>query len=244
MPRLDEIIVLRATDTLTRDRLVINHNFKVLQDNVDALTVLVGKLNVNSQTSENSFLFPSIQHVDGNALPPSQNTNDIYVLIDLGNGTVDPAWDGAIYNNWVQYNGVEWISIIPKNGYYNHEQSTSTLWYFNGVNWVDAFAAAGASYPTKDDKELIPNNTFGDFQLTGINITNTPIGYITVSVNGQIYTLGDGIKTKSCYFSNDSGVTALYIDTITSGDSLYWNGSIAGINLDSTDRISLSYNIV
>lgn len=238
------IITLRATDTLTRDRLIINENFKNLEDNINDIQNLLLSLNLNEQSADKdiSFLLPSIDHVDGNALPPSENTDDVYILIDQGNGTVDPAWDGAIYNDWVQFNGIEWESITPKQGYYNHKNSTNTLYYFDGISWIDIFSLIVGSTPTKDDKELTPNTTIGNFQSTGITISNIPYGYIIVDINGQSVSVGDGVRSKDCYFSNDGGANAVSIDNITSGDTLYWNGTIAGLDLDGTDKVSLFYN--
>ena len=51
--------------------------------------------------------------------------------------------------------------------------------------------------------------------------------------------LGD--KTFDCYFSNDGGTTARLVVDIEAGDILYWNGSIAGYQLDATDDIDISY---
>jgi hypothetical protein len=67
---------------------------------------------------------------------------------------------------------------------------------------------------------------------------------IDVYVNGACQILGDGVKTKDCYFSADSGTTAKTIATIAAGDTLYWVGSVAGFQLAATDVISFNYNIL
>lgn len=65
---------------------------------------------------------------------------------------------------------------------------------------------------------------------------------IVVFVNGISVSVGDGDKTKSCYFSGDDGITARSLGSLAFGDLLYWNSSIAGYNLDAaTDKISFVY---
>ena len=101
----------------------------------------------------------------------------------------------------------------------------------------------GGSSPTSDDKDLVANNTSGDEDLaTSSTITNTPVGYVAVFVNGWKYSVGNGVKTKACYFSGDSGSTARAFGAIVAGDELYWNGVIVGTQLISTDTIDLDYS--
>jgi hypothetical protein len=61
-------------------------------------------------------------------------------------------------------------------------------------------------------------------------------------VNGLGVNIGNGVKTKDCYFSSDQGITPKQISNITSGDELYWNGSIAGFQLDGGDLIDIVYD--
>jgi len=98
--------------------------------------------------------------------------------------------------------------------------------------------------PTISDKDLTPNITSGDDSFTGITISDTPTGmrYVTVKVNGVSYEVGNGLKTKHCYFSGDDGYTARAISSITIGDKLYWNGVISGFDLGGSDRVDLEYN--
>ena len=106
---------------------------------------------------------------------------------------------------------------------------------------VPSVAAVGVG--TSTDLNKISNETSADGDSTGIAITYTPFSdsVVTVKVNGIEVNLGDGVKTESCYFSNDGGDTAKAIADIEAGDILYWNGSIAGYQLDATDDIDISY---
>lgn len=75
---------------------------------------------------------------------------------------------------------------------------------------------------------------------SGISIDSTPDGMAQVFVNGVMVEL-KGDKTGSCYFSADGGSTARTIANIVANDVLYWNGSVAGYQLEATDKITLVY---
>jgi len=65
-----------------------------------------------------------------------------------------------------------------------------------------------------------------------------------VSVNGLSQLTGDGTKVSvNCYFSADGGTTARAMKSIVAGDLLYWNGTVAGFQLASTDRIDFLYDV-
>lgn len=59
----------------------------------------------------------AIDIVDGNLLPPTEVLGDRYVIFDDGNGLVNASWDGASYNDIVEYNGSTWESLSPKEGW-------------------------------------------------------------------------------------------------------------------------------
>lgn len=98
------------------------------------------------------------------------------------------------------------------------------------------------------DKNLTPNATVGDFQPTGLSISNEPqdASYVQVFVNGILYEVGDGVKTKDCYFVDPSNTTIARnfsgSNKIKSGDNLYWNFTSTGFNLSPTDLVSIIYN--
>jgi hypothetical protein len=97
------------------------------------------------------------------------------------------------------------------------------------------------SSPTYLDNNLSPNDTIGDGYDTGLIISNTPQGWVAVKINGILYEIGDGVSTKDGYFSD--GVTIRNIDDIVAGDSFYWNGTIAGFDLDTDDVINFNYDL-
>ena len=96
---------------------------------------------------------------------------------------------------------------------------------------------------TKEDEDKTSSVTSGNSAQTAITLTSAPHenGTVTVNVNGLHASLGDAVKTKECYFSRDTGTTALAISALTAGDQLIWNGTIAGYDLDATDKIDIIY---
>ncbi len=109
-------------------------------------------------------------------------------------------------------------------------------------NYVDGVSNA----PTALNKNMTASVTTADGQAaTATTVATTPAGdgYVEVSVNGIMVTLGDGVKTRDAYFSADGGTTARAISAIAAGDTLYWNGSIAGFELAATDKIDFLYNV-
>jgi hypothetical protein len=84
-------------------------------------------------------------------------------------------------------------------------------------------------------------STIGDNQAT-FTFSSTPNDYsrIEVFVNGQRQRLGDGVTTNDCYISSTSSI-AENLENVVSGQTLYWNGTIAGFDLSPTDVIELIY---
>lgn len=108
----------------------------------------------------------------------------------------------------------------------------------------DVVSSTESGVETSDDLDWIPNNTSADGDYAGIKITYTPYNdsNVQVTVNGIGVNIGDGVKTKDCYFSNDNGTTARAIADIEAGDQLHWNASIAGYQLEDTDLVDIIYD--
>jgi len=110
---------------------------------------------------------------------------------------------------------------------------------WSGTTWIPQAVSSIAA----DNRNMAALLTTGDGQLacnTHITASTVP-GWVVVTVNGVIVEVGDGVKTMECYFSKDAGATATTYGAITSSDYLYWNGSIAGFQLDTTDVIDCIY---
>jgi len=60
-------------------------------------------------------------------------------------------------------------------------------------------------------------------------------------VNGQQIEVGDGFKNFPVYLSDDGGQTALSFYQVSPNSKFYWNASLAGFDLETTDRLTLRY---
>lgn len=117
--------------------------------------------------------------------------------------------------------------------------------HLEGIDNAIGTLQSTTSTPTSANKDMTASVTVADEdQATASTITTTPFNdsYIRVEVNGSNYVVGDGVKTSDCYFSGDSGTTARSITDIVVSDTLHWNGSIAGFELDASDRIDFHYD--
>lgn len=92
--------------------------------------------------------------------------------------------------------------------------------------------------------KIQPNETLSDGDLaTQEPIKQKPYGKVRITINGVLISVGDGVKNEASYFSNDNGKTARLLNDIQIGDRLFWNGSIAGYQLDTSDNLRFDYNI-
>jgi hypothetical protein len=102
---------------------------------------------------------------------------------------------------------------------------------------------SGSSQPVYN--EFVAVLTTGDDAIvTGVTLSSTPNDYsrIEVYVNGQKQRLGDNVATKDCYFGTAPS-TPIALNNLISGDQLYWNGTVAGFDLSSTDIIEIVYEV-
>jgi hypothetical protein len=112
--------------------------------------------------------------------------------------------------------------------------------------FIDMGVGSPSAFPTSSNKQMAASLTSADFQAAcATTIATTPAtdGYVRVFVNGLAVTVGDGVRTKDCYFSADGGTTAKTIANIAAGDTLYWVQSVALYNLATTDVIDFDYAV-
>lgn len=140
----------------------------------------------------------------------------------------------------------EGLPILANIAQLSAELPGSGYWIDSIVGRFESTSTTGITevgVGTGIDLNKVSAITEVDNDSTGIAITFTPFhdSIVMIKVNGIEINLGDGVKTEAAYFSNDEGLTAKLIADITAGDILYWNGSIAGYELDATDDIDISY---
>lgn len=103
-----------------------------------------------------------------------------------------------------------------------------------------------AGIVASSNKNMSPTDTSGNFYGSGLAMSATPLehSYVQVYVNGIKIKIADGDRTAGeAYFSDDSGATAKLIADIASGDMLFWNGIIAGYDLDTSDKVDFDYMV-
>lgn len=178
--------------------------------------------------------------------------NGIYVVTTVGSGAVK--WvltrSSDADTNIKTFPGISVFSTADgtANGSQEWLLTTITNPLVIGTTtqtWA-AQSVATAPVPTSSNKEMTANATTADFQAaTATTIVSTPAndGYVEIMINGTMQRLGNGVKTKDCYFSSDGGTTAKTIANIAAGDTLYWVGSVASWQLATTDLIDFNYNV-
>lgn len=60
-------------------------------------------------------------------------------------------------------------------------------------------------------------------------------------VNGMQIEVGDGTKNAPVYLSDDNGVNALNFYQASPNSKFYWNASLGGFDLETSDRITMRY---
>ena len=189
--------------------------------------------------------------VDGNGLLGTGNSlavqaEDASINVAAGGVSVNPA---ALIDGGAQEIDADLLAVsqVPTN-YTRSTAGEATALdqlaaHLRGID--DALTGAGST-PTQSNKNMVGSvtTTDGD-QATATAIASTPINnsYVKVEVNGIGYTVGDGVLTTDCYFSGDGGTTARAISAIVATDTLHWNGSIAGFQLDGNDRVDFFYDV-
>lgn len=70
-----------------------------------------------------------------------------------------------------------------------------------------------------------------------------PGAFITVVVSSWTVTdVGNGTRVGCvCYFSGDGGLSARAWGAVQVSDTIHWNGSVAGVQLDATDVMDLIF---
>lgn len=189
--------------------------------------------------------------VDGNGLSGAGSTlsvdaADASITVGASGINVNPA---ALIDGGAQEIDADLLAVsqVPTN-YTRSTAGEATALdqlaaHLRGID--DALTGAGST-PTQSNKNMVASVTTSDGdQATATAIASTPINnsYVKVEVNGIGYTVGDGVLTTDCYFSGDGGTTARTISAIVATDTLHWNGSISGFQLDGNDRVDFFYDV-
>jgi hypothetical protein len=93
---------------------------------------------------------------------------------------------------------------------------------------IDNLNMAGTLSGTTNNGDLACDSPIGNY----------PISNVRVFVNGIEVNVGPNLD---CYFSPDGGITKRDVSTAKYGDFLYWNGGVAGYQIDHIDSIDFVY---
>lgn len=233
--------LLRLKDTITGNRtfqdtltingdLVVNGTVSYIQ--TETLLIEDNIITLNATFSGTPFLNAGIEVVRGNettaALIWNESTDtwnaglsgsEVEILLNAGNGLIKLGPTVSL----------DFTSISGFGLTQNGSQLSVDL---ASINSVPVYQSSQSSV------------TSGDGSTTGLIVSATPSQFsrIQVFVNGQLQRLGDGVNTNvDCYFSNDGGTSAVLLNNISVGDTLYWNGLYSKFDLDSTDEVEIIY---
>lgn len=236
-----------------------------LQSILDALTTSVTSGSVKSvYTQANHGFTPGIavtyttsgwiaasQDSDstlGRLVVESVPTSGTFVGVSLGTITV-PTWNltpGIYYV--VDDTGGGHMSEFTNNDAYDYSNPlmqaiTSTTAHV--LPWRPSVGRSTTSVQLSiaqtDTAYATPTN--GNYSSTGLTLSQTPYrdGTVSVFVNGISIQEGYGSRTSEVYFSNNGGLNARTLADLTAGDTLYWNGEIAGFDLTASDLVEIQY---
>lgn len=171
-------------------------------------------------SDENKHILKNDPTQGGNNYPDEDQYGAVFSLDEDGN----PIFGGLSSQS----------GQFPNLGYWLHDIESMFELYSIDEEGVETYA---------DWDQTVAQETDGDSAATGITIEYTPFqdSKVEVKVNGIVVNLGNGVKTKDCYFSNDGGATAKLIKDIEAGDELFWNETYAGYRLDPSDDIDFDY---
>jgi len=179
--------------------------------------------------------------------PTKTSPADGYAIFIDGNGSVNEN-NGYVFNGtvptgtWNQFTGLGQVTAgdgLDKSGntIFIKPDGTSTAVSGTGLK---------AAVPVASNKSMTASATLNDNdEGCGTAMAATPggDGMVYVMINGIQAKLAGVDKVGDCYFSADAGVNAKAIAAIALGDKLYWNGSVAGFQLDSSDKVDYNYNV-
>lgn len=193
--------------------------------------------NINTVISRNQINPPLMPAID-----------DSYIVTQGGTG----AWLNKP-NFLAKWSLGGWIFTPPIEGMQVWVHSEKLELIYNGSTWQlgsgssSSTSGSSGAVLSRANKRMPVRTTVhdGDRACDIAIARNLADGAsISILVNGVVESrLGDGTKLNaSCYLSGDGGYTARSLSDVQAGDVLYWNGSVAGYELDAAyDIIDFLY---
>lgn len=179
-----------------------------------------------------------------NTPPPSPVIGDRYIVAAPGGFS----WTGKSLHI-AEYTQTGWRFVVPLAGMSAWIADEEAEFIFNGTEWTTAVSGAVRAVVTPHNKRMPARTTIADGDRAcdiAVSVSPVPGSRVYVEVNGlKIPEVGDGTKiAAACYWSRDGGYTPLSLQSVSAGDVLHWQGSVAGYQLDAaTDTIEFVYEV-
>ena len=233
---LDAIIVATTSGSVKSTYTEIGHGFSAGQ----IVAYDGGSWVIADSSTEDSL---------GRIVIESVSDANTFIGVQLGEITVS-TWDlvsGAFYV--VDDSGTGYPALYTTNDAYPYSNPILQAIDNTRAHVLPWRPSVGAAVEIEQgvpvyQRDLTPSITSGNYSTTGITIQYTPFSdsAVDVIVNGLGLSEADGNRDAAAvYFSNDGGATARTIANIEAGDTLYWNGVIAGFDLSADDMVDIVY---
>ena len=185
-----------------------------------------------------------INIVDNTAVPPTEVTNDRYIL-DFTAGTINAAWDGAAKGDIVEFNGTSWVATTPLEGYvaYVDTENKDAIYVDDGTPAWQLRSVATTNHgdltlddgtnphgTTKSDVGLgnVPNGSVGDVGETEVAFQESQIASTIFSLNASARAAE---VIVSIYVDATSDVASVHkVSAISDGTN--WYGAVQRVGTD------------
>lgn len=214
-------------------------NAAISGNKLSANSVLQGHL-ANSSVGNAQIIDNSIQNSQLRSAAVSGNSIAAGSIL-AGHIAANAVGQSAVANGFVDLSTAQTIS----GGKIFHNGQTAG----NPINTNDiankGYVDSKVGTPSLLNKNMgaLVTSSDGD-KATAVPIAGKPSagGWIQVMVNGCQAILGDGVTNLDCYFGVSDTNSVRAIASVTSGDTLRWNGSKAGFQLDAVDKIDFNFS--
>jgi len=150
----------------------------------------------------------TIDVVDINDAPPTEENGDRYIVIEITSTVADPGWDGAAVNDIVEFSDTNntWGNRAPAKGDITYNETLDDYYQYDGDEWIVLIAGGGGGSITINWK-------------FSTNITDANPG----SGNFRLNNATQGSATSifvSDFSDNGTDVTAI-LDSVKIGTDIY-----------------------
>lgn len=204
-------------------------------------TLQTGRINKYSRTGVGAMTLQ---------FPSTPNDGDIVELKEIGaspNTVVLTTAAGTVNIEGVSSSGdATSVTLNVAKLYLSYKwDAVNSTWRL--IAWVNHSAGGGGtgSTPVQDQLSTLATTADGSpVSAVGLSVEPSPVAIILVYLNGVgINHISYGDKSGSLYLSNDGGTTSVLRSAVTVGTQLYWNGSVAGFQLEPGWTVKVVYSV-